>query len=282
MGTQEKTFTASDGTTIFATDWASESSGAENGGVVIMHGLGEHSGRYLHVARFFVGLGLSVRTYDHRGHGRSGGRRGDVPDNDQVMHDAKLVVDDFSQQFDNPPLLFGHSMGGLFAARFAVEQRAPLRGLILSSPALAIAMSGAQKILLKVLNRCAPGLGVSNGLDRFFLSHDAAIIHAYDTDPLVHGKITSRLLTCMLESIRIALSGASRLRIPTLMVVAGDDHIIDSSGSQVFFNLLAPGFGTMKIYPDLFHEIFNEIEAAQVFNDVRNWMEEQQESLASH
>jgi alpha-beta hydrolase superfamily lysophospholipase len=82
-----------------------------------MHGLGEHCGRYAHVARFFNEHGWSVRTYDHRGHGRSGGARGDVPDHEAVLRDAKIVVDDFAQRFDAPPLLLGHSMGGLSPQR---------------------------------------------------------------------------------------------------------------------------------------------------------------------
>lgn len=272
---RERTLTAADGTAIFVSDWLPGAADAALGGIVLMHGLGEHCGRYAHVARFFSDFGLAVRAYDHRGHGRSGGTRGDVPDNDRLLHDAKMVIDDFARQFATPPLLLGHSMGGLLAARFATENRSPLRGLILSSPALAIPLSRPQKLLLKILGASAPGYRIPNGLETRFLSHDHAVVDAYVADPLVHAKISARLLRCMLTSIEIAHAKASALNLPTLMVVAGDDRIVEASGSRTFFARLPPGVGTMHVYPHLYHEIFNEIEAPRVFDDIRNWLQKQ-------
>ncbi|MGH8806460.1 MAG: lysophospholipase [Noviherbaspirillum sp.] len=240
-----------------------------------MHGLGEHCGRYAHIAHFFNDGGWSVRTYDHRGHGRSGGARGDAPDDEAVLRDAKIVVDDFARQFEEPPLLLGHSMGGLFAARFATASLSPLRGLILSSPALAIPMSAAQKLLLKVLGNIAPGLAVPNGLQTRYLSHVQAVVDAYEKDPLVHPKITPRLLHSMLDATNFSHAHASSLAIPTLMLVAGDDHMVDASGSDAFHARLRPGIGTLHRYPDYYHEVFNEVGAARVFDDVRNWLDKQ-------
>jgi alpha-beta hydrolase superfamily lysophospholipase len=273
---QELTLQAADGTPLFVTDWASDlaEGGNAQGGVVLMHGLGEHSGRYNHVARFFNDLGFAVRAYDHRGHGRSGGARGDVPDDDRMMSDAKLVVDDFTRQLKAPPLLLGHSMGGLMAARFAAQNVAPLRALILSSPALAISLSGVQKVLLKILSACAPGFGVPNGLEQRYLAHDATVVEAYAKDPLVHGKISARLLQSMLASVRIAHAGAATIRVPTLMIKSGDDHIVDARGSDIFFGLLQPGIATIRNYPQFYHEIFNEAEAHAVFEDVRTWLQQ--------
>jgi alpha-beta hydrolase superfamily lysophospholipase len=266
----QRTLTAADGTALFVNDWLPE--GAVGGGIVLMHGLGEHCGRYAHVARFFNDLGLAVRAYDHRGHGRSGGARGDVPDGDRILDDAAMVVADFSKQYPKP-LLLGHSMGGLFAARFAVEGRAPLRGLILSSPALALPLSAGQKLLAKLLAKVAPGLAIPNGLERRYLSHDPKVVDAYNGDPLVHAKISARLLRCMLASIAKAHAKAPALRLPTLIVAAGDDHLVDARGSRSFFDLLSPGMATLHIYPQLYHEIFNELEAEQVFSDVRAWLQ---------
>ena len=157
--------TAADGTPLFVRDWPAAAGTAAAGAVMLMHGLGEHCGRYAHVARFFNQRGYVVRGYDHRGHGRSGGARGDVPDGAAIVRDARLVLDDFMQPGGDAaasgrlPLLLGHSMGGLFAARFATAQAAPLSGLILSSPALALPLSGGQKTLLKILSgdRARPG-----------------------------------------------------------------------------------------------------------------------------
>jgi alpha-beta hydrolase superfamily lysophospholipase len=273
MQSQEHELKAADGTTIFVTDWRPDAGETVRGGIVIMHGLGEHCGRYPHVARFFNECGLTVRAYDHRGHGRSGGARGDVPNSDSLLQDAKMVVDNFAQQIGSTPYLLGHSMGGLIAARFAVENLSPLRGLILSSPALVVALTPPQKFLFKILNTIAPSIAIPNGLEQRFLSHDQAVVDAYAKDPLVHAKITAHLLGCMLTSIQIAHAKAPMLKLPTLMVVAGDDHIVDASGSQAFYGLLPTGVGTMHVYPQLYHEIFNEVDPKPVFADVRNWLQ---------
>lgn len=245
-------------------------------GMVLMHGLGEHCGRYAHVVRFFNECGWSVRRYDHRGHGKSGGARGDQPDGEAILRDARLVIDDFAREFDTPPLLLGHSMGGLWAARFATEALSPLCGLILSSPALAIPLTGPQKMLLKTLGAIAPGLGVPNGLQTRYLSHDPAVEAAYKKDPLVHSKITPRLLNGMLDAVEYAQTHAAALAIPTLMIVAGDDRLVAASGSDAFHTRLKPGIGTMHRYADYYHEIFNEVDAARVFEDMRNWLGTQQ------
>ncbi len=275
---RELTLAAADGTPLFVRDWLLPAADTRRGGLVLMHGLGEHCGRHAHVARVFNACGYAVRTYDHRGHGRSGGARGDVPDSAAIVNDAKLVLDDFVRQGDTSsaagtaPLLFGHSMGGLFAARFASARLAPLRGLILSSPALALPLSARQKILLKILGAVAPGLAVPNGLQTRYLSHDPAVERAYVEDPLVHGKISARLLRAMLEAIRFVHAHAAALRIPTLMLVAGDDRLVAASGSRAFFPQLAAGIGQLRVYDDFYHEIFNERGAAQVFDDTRAWL----------
>lgn len=269
----ELQLSAEDGTSLFITDWPADHASATKRGVVVMHGLGEHCGRHAHVARFFNDLGWSVRTYDHRGHGLSGGPRGDVPNDDAIVRDAKLVFDDFAKQFDTPPLLLGHSMGGLFAARFATGSLSPIGGLILSSPALAIQLSSAQKLLLKSLGALAPALAVPNGLQTRYLSHDPAIEAAYSKDPLVHGKITPRLLNAMLRAIEFSHAHAAAITVPTLLIVAGDDRLVDASGSDAFFDRLRPGLGTIHCYTDYYHEIFNEVGAARVFDDIRHWLE---------
>jgi len=270
---QERTLTASDGTALFVADWRSEAPtpGGEPRGVILMHGLGEHCGRYRHVAQFLNDQGYLVRAYDHRGHGRSGGPRGDVPDGDALLRDAQLVIGDFAAGLSKPPILLGHSMGGLIAARYAVEERSSLSGLILSSPALAIGLSGGQKLLLKVLSAIAPGLTLPNGLEQRYLSHDTTVVQAYAKDPLVHAKISARLLNFMLASIEIVHAKASGLKIPTLLVYAGDDHIIDPGGSAALAKVLPAG-AEAKAYPRQYHEIFNELDAPLLFEDVRAWL----------
>ena len=268
---QERTLTADDGTALFVTDWRPEGRITRQRGIVLMHGLGEHCARYRHVAQFFNDQGYLVRAYDHRGHGRSGGPRGDVPDGEALLRDAQLVIGDFAAGLEAPPILLGHSMGGLFAARYAIEQRSPLSGLILSSPALAIALSGGQKLLLKILSAVAPGLTLPNGLEQRYLSHDANAVQAYVKDPLVHARISARLLNAMLASIEIVHAHIAELKIPLLLAYAGDDHIVDPGGSAALTKVLPAG-AVVKVYPRLYHEIFNELDAAAVFEDVRAWL----------
>ena len=269
---REHSLSAADGTPLFLSDWLIEAPAAAGEGIVLMHGLGEHCGRYAHVAHFFNDRGYSVRAYDHRGHGRSGGARGDIPDAETIMQDAKIVIDDFARSLAAPPLLLGHSMGGLFAAHYATRALSPLSGLVLSSPALKIRLSGPQKLLLQVLGAIAPGFGIPNGLKSRYLSHRQDVVDAYDSDPLVHPKISARLLRSMLEAIGSTQTHASALGIKTLLLVAGDDHLVDASGSDEFFRRLAPGIGTMHRYPGYFHELFNEVEAGRVFDDMRAWL----------
>lgn len=263
---------AEDGTTLHVADWSCPRPGAQRRGVLILHGLGEHSGRYAHVAQFFNECGFDVRIYDHRGHGRSGGARGDVPDEEALLRDAAVVLKDFARQFDVPPLLLGHSMGGLFAARFAAARLEPIGALILSSPALALPLSTGQKLLLRILNATAPGFAIPNGLQTRYLSHDTAVIEAYCKDLLVHSKISARLLRSMLSAVDYAQTHANRIAVPTLLVVAGDDRLVDSRGSDAFFSKLESGVGTIQRFPELYHELFNELDAAPIFECVRTWL----------
>jgi alpha-beta hydrolase superfamily lysophospholipase len=118
----------------------------------------------------------------------------------------------------------------------------------------------------------APHLAISNGLDSANLSHDPGINAAYDNDPLVHRKITASLLNGMLHSIDYVQTHAPILTIPTLLLVAEDDHLVDPQGSHDFFDALPTNLGTAHFYPGLYHEIFNETESASVFKDLQNWL----------
>lgn len=263
-----------DGTSLYVSDYLLPIADAR-GGIVIMHGLGEHSGRYRQLAQQLNEAGWSVRCYDHRGHGRSQGPRGDVPNGTPILQDAQIVVEDFTARTGFRPFLFGHSMGGLFAAHFALAARAPLRGLILSSPALAVRMSSFQVLMLKAMQALLPWLGLPNGLQTRYLSHDARVVAAYKADPLVHGKLSARLLTSMLASIAYCQAQAGTLAIPAVMLIAGDDHLVDADGSRRFFAQLPAGRARLTIYDELYHEIFNETASGRPFDDLAAWLADQ-------
>lgn len=276
LSPEQSTLVTADGTRLFVLDWLLPPDQAVRGGIVLMHGLGEHCGRYAHVAEFFNQHGWSVRAYDHRGHGRSGGPRGDVPADATLSADAEMVIADFVRaqvgRWAGPPMLFGHSMGGLFAARFACSHRLPLRGLILSSPLLALKLTPFQAVLSHIMRRVAPGFAVSNGLKAEYLSHDLALVEAYRVDPYGQGKISARLLQALFAAIAQVHSEAATLQLPVLMVVAGDDRLVDASGSDVLYARLDPTRAILHRYAQLYHEIFNEIDKARVFDDVRAWL----------
>lgn len=262
---------AADGTLLHVSDFVLPDADTR-GSIVLMHGLGEHSGRYRHLVQLFNTLGLSVRCYDHRGHGRSQGARGDIPNGEPMLQDARIVIESFAARFAHPPFLFGHSMGGLFAARYALAGITPLRGLILSSPALAVRMSPLQHRLLRLMLTLAPRLGVPNGLQPRYLSHDQAVVAAYRSDPLVHGKISARLLRSMLEAIAHCQQHAAELAVPLLLQIAGDDHLVDAAGSRRFFAQLPDGPFAFKVYDALYHEIFNESGAQAPQADLDAWL----------
>jgi alpha-beta hydrolase superfamily lysophospholipase len=268
---QESWFDAADGTRLFCRDWPV--AGAR-GAVQMVHGLGEHGGRYAALAALFNQAGLSVRICDHRGHGNSGGRQGSLIKPDDLLQDLKLVFDDFARHQHCTPLLFGHSMGGLVAARFATGAYSPVRALMLSSPALALDLSAAQRMLLKVSSWLAPGYALPTALPSQRLSHDAAQVAAYRRDPLNHGKIAPRMLNFMLDAMDQAQRDAGTFSRPVLLQVAGDDAFVAARGSRAFFAALPAERGTLHWYDQAYHEIFNEEVSIrrQVEDDLRGWL----------
>lgn len=266
--------TAADGTALFVSDYLLPPSVAR-GSIVLMHGIGEHSGRYRQLAQFLNQCGLSVRCYDHRGHGRSGGARGDVPNGTPMVQDAQIVIDDFARRATRPPYLFGHSMGGLFAAHVALSGVARIRGLVLSSPALAVQLSGVQRALLRGMQAVAPRLGIPNGVQDKYLSHDVSVIAAYRADPLVHNKISARLMRSMQASMAYCHANAATLSMPLLMQIAGNDRLVDAEGSRRFVAGVPSGRATLKTYEGYYHEIFNDTGADLPMADLRAWLSAQ-------
>lgn len=272
---QEFVLTTPDNTCIFVRDWCASAPTAP--GIVLMHGLGEHSGRYLHLAQFFQELGFRVRSFDQRGHGQSSGDRGDVPNSGTILRDTQFVVRDFGEQLSSPPLVFAHSMGGLFASHFALANLQPIAGLILSSPALSVKLSYFQKILFKLSKILIPHLGVTHGTNGRYLSHDLEVVRAYQNDPLVHTRISASLFQSMLTSMAYVQANATHLKVPLLLLVADADLVVDPEGSKAFAAQLqtpASRYDVTSIhYPGFYHEIFNELEAKRAFEDVKIWLE---------
>lgn len=229
-------FVASDGENLAIQDWPQYQGERLRGVVLLVHGLGEHAGRYGVVASQLNAWGFAVRGYDQYGHGESGGPRGGLPSDARLLDDLADLVDTTRARMppDTPLILLGHSLGGLVAARFVSLAMRPVDALVLSSPALDPGLSAIQKWLVAVLPKIAPNLCVGNGLDASLISHDPAVVAAYLADPLVHDRISGRLARFIADAGPATVALASRWQIPTLLLYAGADKLVNPAGSRAF------------------------------------------------
>ncbi len=255
-------------------DWPLADPAAVRAQVLIVHGLGEHSGRYENVAQQLNSWGYAVRSFDLWGHGLSDGERGSMRDEHALLDDLAAVVDHTrkTMQPGQSLVLLGHSLGGLVAARFVSLRMRPIDALVLSSPALDPGLNAFQKVLLATLPGIAPNLRVGNGLQVKYLSHDPAVVAAYQADPLVHDRICARLALFIAQAGREVLAAAPQWNTPTLLLFAGQDKLVSPQGSRDFLKL-APGAIVQSLcFEALFHEIFNEAEAGGVFTALQQWL----------
>jgi alpha-beta hydrolase superfamily lysophospholipase len=250
------------------------------GTVLIVHGLGEHIGRYDHVALALNTAGWRVAGHDQRGHGKSPGARGALATPDSLLADLALVIDRVRASHPGPLVLLGHSMGGAVAARFVAEALSPspaawsrpVDGLVLSSPALDAGMGAAQKALLAVLGPLLPNIALGNGLKPEWVSRDPAVVAAYIADPLNHDRITPRLARFIVDAGAGALRRAATWRTPTLLLWAGADRCVAPAGSAAFAAAAPADVLTAQRFPALYHEIFNEPEQAEVLAALTGWL----------
>jgi len=267
------TFTASDGDNLAVQDWPLAEEEALRGVVLLVHGLGEHAGRYEHVAQRLNGWGFAVRGYDQFGHGESGGARGGLPSSNRLVDDlADLVESTRARTPDGKPLVvLGHSLGGLVAACHAAVHPDAIDGLVLSSPSLAVRMTPVQSLLLRSL---PANLRVANGLDAKYLSHDPQVARAYRADPLVHDRIAVRLAGFIAESAPWVIEQAPHWRVPTLLMYAGHDLLVDPRGSRDFAARAPRDVVSSCCFEDLYHEILNERDAEPVYDCLRQWLDD--------
>lgn len=270
------TFTATDGQQLIVQEWPLPHHLAQRGTVIVVHGLGEHAGRYDHLARTLNGWGFAVRGYDQYGHGESGGARGGLPNDTRLLDDLADIVDSTRRRMDpgTPLLLLGHSMGGLVAARFVSLAMCPVDGLILSSPALNPGLSRFQKFLLATLPALVPNLRVGNGLKPQFLSHNPEVVSAYLADPLVHDRICARLARFIAQAGPAVVAAAPQWTLPTLLMYAGDDRLLNAQGSRDFAAAAPRAVVQSQCFEKLYHEIFNERDSGPVFDALHAWIEQ--------
>ena len=262
------------GATLALRDWPLHEGATPRALVLIVHGLGEHSGRYEAVAQQLNGWGFAVRAFDLCGHGLSSGAPGSLPDEHRLLDDLATVFDRSRAAVTPvlPVVLLGHSLGGLIAARFVSLKLRAVDALVLSSPALDPGLNAFQKLLLATLPKIAPNLRVGNGLDATFLSHDAAVVAAYRADPLVHDRICARLALFIATASAQTCALASQWTVPTLLIYAGQDRLVNPKGSRAFAAQAPADVLTSQCFEDLYHEIFNESDPAPVFAALQEWL----------
>lgn len=273
--TETGSLKATDGTSLFLRCWRANPASARTGTAVIVHGLGEHSGRYGHVAKVLNELGIDVWAHDHRGFGKSEGGRARIPDRNSLIEDTKLVFDTVqSRESGSAPLLLGHSMGGAIAARAVTGGWIAPRALVLSSPGLTSYINAPMRALTRSLELVSPNLAVPHGLPLHTISHDAEVLAESAADPLNHALISPRVTMFILEAGEAAIRDAGKLTVPTLVQAAGDDKLVNPQGAKDFAAAAPAGFCTLKIYPGLWHEIYNEREAdrSAVLADLKDWV----------
>lgn len=245
--------------------------------VVIVHGLGEHSARYRQVAEHLVQSGCAVYALDHRGHGKSEGSRAvidrfahAVADIDQVVELARR------EQRGKPVFMLGHSMGGALALSYTLQHAAKLKGLILSGPA--VALDGAPphlRPLSKFLSVIAPRAGLF-AIPPATVSRDESVASDYVSDPLNHhGKVPARTLAEIVTFVEWLPAAAPGIKLPVLIQHGSKDVLAGLSGSEMLVHTISSKDKTLKVYDELFHEIYNELpeDRARVLADLKAWIE---------
>lgn len=266
--------------------------------VCLVHGLGEHTGRYAHVAAALNDANIALLGFDLRGHGKSGGPRGHTPSYDALMDDIGRLLDEAATRYPGQPrFLYGHSLGGNLVLNYALRRchadstsigagglrngsrdlQSPgageVAGVVSTSPFLRVAnpLPPLKVALAKVMNKLQPGMQMANGLALDGLAHDPEVIRAYMSDPLVHNKISVRLATGMLEAGEWALAHAAEFPVPLLLVHGTADKLTSAPASQEFA-ARAGDKCTLKLWEGFYHETHNEPGKAEVLGFMIDWL----------
>lgn len=275
----EFTRTAPDGQELYYQSWAPQ--GEPKAVVCLVHGLGEHVGRYAHVGQALNDAGYALIGFDQRGHGKTPGPRGVTPPFDRLMDDIGLLLSEAEQRFPGrPQFLYGHSMGGNWVLNYALRRKLAVAGVVATSPGLRTAFTPppAKVLAGKVLYRLAPNFVLPNGLELEGISRDSAIVTAYRNDPLVHDKMSARLGLDILTQGEWALTHAAEFPpIPLLLVHGACDRLTSAPATEEFAKRAEAGSlrpnVTLKIWADCYHETHNEPEKAQVIDFMIHWLD---------
>ena len=243
--------------------------------LLVVHGLGEHCGRYMNVVNHLVPLGYAVYGLDHIGHGKSEGLREFVEGFEDYTHTLSMYYDMVKGwQTGKPIFLLGHSMGGLIASYYLLDHQADFKGAVISAPSIKVGESISQATIAigKLLSVLAPKAGVL-ALDVNGISRDPQVVTAYVNDPLVfHGKTPARLAAEMLKAMLRVTAEVGKITLPFIVVQGGEDKLVDPAGAQMLYDKASSKDKRIQVYQGLYHEVFNEPERARVLKDVETWL----------
>ncbi len=243
--------------------------------LAIVHGFGEHSGRYMNLVNRLVPAGFALYGFDHRGHGRSPGQRGHINNWDEFLGDVRAFLNIIREIENNKPLfLYGHSMGGLLVLGYSLRHPESLNGVIASGPALS--QPGVSPLLLalsRVMSKIWPSFSIDTKLDVNLISRDPDVIKAYQDDTLVHSMASARLGTELTAAMEWTQAHAADWKLPLLILHGTEDKLVPPEGSKTFFDNVSFDDKQRIEYPGTRHEPHNDLDREKVLDDIRQWLE---------
>lgn len=267
---EEWKWQANDGVSMYS--WSSTAN-PEVAGLVLVHGQGEHSGRYTHITNAMNLAGISVFSYDQRGHGKSGFQRGHIPDYDQLLKDLDQIVDLAQNKIGQKPLfLYGQSMGGNLVLNYALQNPKKVTSVAASSPWIKLAFepSPIKVVLARLIDKIVPSLSMKSGLDITALSRISEVCEKYQKDPLIHDQISARMYNDLYKAGLGLLEQATKFQVPAYVYHGTADRLTSHDASKEFSNLGKEKV-TFRSWDGLFHETHNEPEGEIVIKTLVDW-----------
>jgi alpha-beta hydrolase superfamily lysophospholipase len=274
MNHQEGSFIGAEGIELYYQSWSPDSE--PKAFVAIVHGVGEHGGRYAHVVDALPPAGYALYAFDQRGHGRSPGRRVHIDSWTQYREDLRAFLRMVARQADGKPVVvYGHSMGALVVLDYLLERPAGLAGAIVSgSPIEPAGVASPQLIAVaRVLSGIVPRMHVKLGLDVNGLSRDPQVVAEYVADPLVTAGATARWGTESLATVERIKARMSAIDLPILILHGGADPLNTADGARALFDAVASADKTLKLYADGLHEPHNDLQHDEVVADILAWLQ---------